>query len=183
MLGRLYMPVLAALAGAALVGLLVFGVLALGSNRTLDQAVTEGKQPLAPDYQHSLPILASAGSASLASYRGKVVLLNIWASWCQPCQQEAPLIRSAERQLQAHGATVLGISERDAATDSEGFMRRYNLTYPDLRDANGEFAEAFGTVAVPESFVLDKQGRVVELSRGEIEAPFVRRAVALAEGQ
>jgi len=177
------MPVIAALAGAALVGLLVFGVLALGSNRTLDQAVAAGREPQAPDYTRPLPELNGAGTASLASYRGKVVLLNIWASWCQPCQQEAPLMESAQHQLEAHGGTVLGISDKDAAGDSAVFMRHYHLTYPDLRDVNGEFAESFGTAALPESFLLDGRGRILEISRGEIEKGFVQRALALAEEQ
>lgn len=176
------MPMIAALAGAALVGLLVFGVLALGSNRTLDQAVAAGRYPLAPNYTESLPDLSGSGQGSLASYRGKVVLLNVWASWCQPCQQEAPLLESAQHQLEAHGATVLGVSDKDAADDSASFMRRYHLTYPDLRDVNGEFSESFGTAALPESFLIDTHGRIVAISRGEIEADFVQHAVAVAEG-
>ncbi|MDE3070281.1 MAG: TlpA family protein disulfide reductase [Acidobacteriota bacterium] len=181
MLRRIYMPLTAALAGAALVALLVFGVLALGSNRTLDEAVAAGRRPLAPAYTRAIPVLNGSGRASLAGYRGHVVLLNFWASWCPPCQQEAPLIESAQRQLERHGATVLGVSYKDAAADAESFMRRNGLTFPDLRDVAGEYAEAFGTAALPESFLLDRTGRIVALSRGEIEAGFVHRAVALAQ--
>ncbi|MHB8491506.1 MAG: TlpA family protein disulfide reductase [Solirubrobacteraceae bacterium] len=181
MLRHMYMPLIAGMAGAALVALLVVGVLALGSNRTLDEAVRAGRTPLAPAYTRTIPTLTGATRASLADYRGHVVLLNFWASWCPPCQQEAPLMESAQRQLARHGATVLGVSYKDAVPDSESFMRRYGLTFPDLRDVSGEYAEAFGTEALPESFLLDRQGRVVALSRGEVAAGFVRRAVALAE--
>jgi cytochrome c biogenesis protein CcmG/thiol:disulfide interchange protein DsbE len=176
---RFYVPLIAVLGGAALVALLVFGVLALGANRTLDQAVREGKYPQAPEYTRNLPAL-SGGTGSLARYRGRVVLLNFWASWCPPCHREATLVEDAQRQLQRHGDTVLGVSSQDTAADSQSFMRQYHLTFPDLRDVSGEFVHAFGTAALPESFLLDPQGRIVAISRGEIDNAFLEKALSVA---
>jgi cytochrome c biogenesis protein CcmG, thiol:disulfide interchange protein DsbE len=178
---RAYMPLLACLGGAALVALLIFGVLALGSNRTLDQALADGQHPQAPDYTLALPVLSGGGSSSLARYRGHVVLLNFWASWCPPCRNEAPLVETAQRELQRHGGTVVSVSTQDTAADSLGFRNQYHLTYPDLRDVSGGFVHTYGTAALPESFILDGQGRIMAISRGEIDKGFVARAVALAE--
>jgi len=80
------------------------------------------------------------------------------------------------------GGTVLGVTYQDASPDSEGFVRRYHLTYPVLRDTTGELAHSFGTRQVPESFIINRQGRIVAISRGEIEQGFVNQALELAEG-
>ena len=175
------MPALAVLGGIALIALLIYGVLALGSNRTLDQALAEGQHPAAPEYTRELPKLSEDGTASLADYRGHVVLLNFWASWCPPCRHEAPLVESAQRQLERYGGTVLSVSTQDTASDSRSFRAENHLTYPDLRDVTGNFVHAFGTTALPESFILDPQGRITAISRGEIDAAFVAQAVVLAQ--
>ena len=88
---------------------------------------------------------------------------------------------NAQATLAAHGATVLGVTYRDTTSDSEGFVREYHLTYPSLRDVDGTLADSYGTKALPETFVVDRQGRVVSLSRGEVNQAFIDRAVALAE--
>jgi len=180
-LRRVYMPLLACLGGAALVALLIFGVLALGSNRTLDQALADGQHPRAPEYTRLLPVLSGGGYGSLSQYRGHVVLLNFWASWCPPCRNEAPLVETAQRELERHGGTVLSVSTQDTASDSLAFRQQYHLTYPDLRDVTGSFVHAYGTAALPESFIIDPQGHIRAISRGEIDKAFVSQAVLLAE--
>jgi len=174
-------PILVTLAAAGVVALLIYGVSAQSPNRTLDELVRRGEDPPAPQATRLLPVLGAHGERSLASLRGKVVVLNFWASWCEPCALEAPLLESAQRSLERHDATVLGVTYLDASPDSEGFVRRYHLTYPVLRDTTGDFAHSYGTDQLPESFVIDRQGRIVAISRGELERSFVRRAVELAE--
>jgi cytochrome c biogenesis protein CcmG, thiol:disulfide interchange protein DsbE len=177
----LYTPILAVIAGAALIGLLIYGVSAQSASRTLDDAVAHKQRPLAPEASRMLPLLHGGGTQSFASYRGRVVLLNFWASWCLPCQHEAPMLERVQHQLERHHATVLGVTYQDTVPDARGFVERYGLTYPSLRDVNGEVTHSYGTQALPESFLLDRSGRVVEISRGEVSQAFLASAVALAQ--
>jgi cytochrome c biogenesis protein CcmG/thiol:disulfide interchange protein DsbE len=176
-------PILACLAGACLIGLLIYGVSTQSASRTLDEQVARNQRPGAPGATRLLPRLfaSEATVASLASFSGKVVVLNFWASWCEPCQVEAPLLERAQSQLERHDGTVLGVTYLDASPDSERFVRHYHLTYPNLRDNDGAFAHSYGTDQLPESFIIDRQGRIVKLRRGEIDQAFLNRAIALAE--
>src|ERR1035441_8769201 len=92
-----------------------------------------------------LLLLFGAGRGSLASLRGKVVVLNFWASWCEPCQVEAPLLERAQSRLERSGATVLGVTYLDASPASQRFARHYHLTYPNLRATTGSFPHPSGT--------------------------------------
>jgi cytochrome c biogenesis protein CcmG/thiol:disulfide interchange protein DsbE len=175
------MPIVVSLAGACLVALLIYGVSAQSANRTLDERLAQREHPQAPHATRSLPLLDGHGESSLASFRGEVVVLNFWASWCQPCAVEAPLLEHAQGQLERHGATVLGVAYLDASPDSQSFVRRYHLSYPNLREADGTFAQAYGTDQLPESFVLDRHGDIVAISRGQLDQAFLDRAIALAK--
>ncbi|HEY2140497.1 MAG TPA: redoxin domain-containing protein [Solirubrobacteraceae bacterium] len=176
------MPILASLAGAGLIGLLIYGVSAQSASRTLDQQVAQRQHPSAPEASRLLPRLSGyvPASASLASFKGQVVVLNFWASWCEPCQAEAPLLERAQSSLSRSNSTVLGVTYLDASPDSEGFVRRYHISYPNLRDNSGVFAHSYGTDQLPESFIIDRRGRIEAISRGEIRQAFLDRAIALA---
>jgi cytochrome c biogenesis protein CcmG/thiol:disulfide interchange protein DsbE len=167
-----------AVLGVLLGGLLVYGLVQRQDKRNLDAAVANGRRPPAPD--QTLPRLGGGGTASIASYRGKVVVLNFWASWCPPCRQEAPLLARFQRTLLPRG-TVLGVTYKDEPSASLGFMRRYGLTYPSLYDGKLQLAPKYGTTALPETFVIDRRGRIVALSRGEVTQRFLTHAVAEAE--
>jgi cytochrome c biogenesis protein CcmG/thiol:disulfide interchange protein DsbE len=179
---RRIVPVIATLAGAGLVALLIYGVSHQAASRTLDELVATGHYPAAPNASTRLPVLGGGGGdRSLGSLRGKVVVLNFWASWCQPCEQEAPLLERAQTKLDHIDGTVLGVTYLDASPDSRSFVRRYHLSYPNLRDNTGSFAHSYGTDQLPESFVIDRRGRIVAISRGEIDQGFLNHALALAQ--
>jgi cytochrome c biogenesis protein CcmG/thiol:disulfide interchange protein DsbE len=169
-------PLVAVIAVAALVGLLVYGVASKGEDRTLEDAIANGDRPAAPD--RALPVLGGRGERSLASFKGKPVVLNFWASWCTPCKDEAPLLERAQSRLERAGGTVLGVTYRDASADSSAFVRRFRLSYPSVRDVEGELAKDYGTRALPETFVIDAEGRVADIKRGVVDRAFLDAALA-----
>ena len=179
---RSAVPIVVAVLGAALVGLLVYGVVARRDDTSLDSAVRKGERPAAPGSAVALPMLDGSTKRSLQQLRGNVVVLNFWASWCGPCEAEAPLLERAQKQLAPEGGTVLGVTYKDDASASRDFVRRYKLTYPSLRDDKLDLAPKFGTTKLPETFVLDKDGRVVALSRGQVSEDFLTQAIDRARG-
>jgi cytochrome c biogenesis protein CcmG/thiol:disulfide interchange protein DsbE len=162
-------PLIAVLAVLAALGLLAYGLLSKGSSGVALGDVA----PIA-----AMPRLEGEGSASLADYRGRWVLVNFWASWCEPCKEEAPALESFQRRHGGAGFTVLGIDSRDLSGDGAAFVRRYGLSYPQLRDGDGAVAHDFGTTGVPENFLLDPRGKVRLLLHGPVDEEYLRDSVA-----
>jgi cytochrome c biogenesis protein CcmG/thiol:disulfide interchange protein DsbE len=162
---RFVLPGLIAVAAIALLALLTFGVSHQNDSSSIDSQVAHDKFPVAPSANMSLPVLGSPGSKSLADFRGKVVVLNVFASWCGPCASEAPLLSREQRTLVKNGATMVGVTYLDNSSASEQFARRYHITYPVLRDVSGSFVRSFGTTGVPETFVINRKGRIQALQR------------------
>jgi cytochrome c biogenesis protein CcmG, thiol:disulfide interchange protein DsbE len=157
------------LAVLALVGLLGFGLLSKGS-----ASVDIGE----PAPAEPLPLLEGKGEGSVADYRGRWVLVNFWASWCDPCREESPALESFQRQNGGPRFTVLGIDTRDLTDDGLDFVDRYGLSYPQLRDGDGSRANDFGTTGVPESFLVDPKGKLVLIRRGPVDRAYLDRYVA-----
>lgn len=158
---------LAVMAAIAFVGLLGFGLVAKGA-----ESVEVG-QP-APDAP--VELLDGSGEASLADFRGGWVLVNFWASWCDPCREEAPAI---ERYATEHAGeiTVVGIAVKDSSGAAAEFSDEFALSYELWRDGAGERMDAWGIVALPESFLVDPDGNLALIQRGPVDEEFLEASV------
>lgn len=167
------MPGLITLIAVGLLAVLAFGISQQGTSSSIDGQVARGHFPVLPDNTLALPVLDSSSRETLADLRGKVVLLNMFASWCDPCATEAPMLERAQQMMVRHDGTVVGVTYQDDSSDDMAFARRYHLTYPILRDVNGDFAQALGTTGVPESFVINRAGRIQALRRFQLTSRWI----------
>ena len=178
-LGPVPIAVIGVLVG--LVALLAYGLAQQEPDRSVDDALAVGEREPAPELE--LPWLSRAGTGSLADYRGKVVVLNFWASWCKPCKDESPLLQRWHERIERQGGTVLGVDMLDVTSHAEDFIEEYGLTYPMLKDKQAEGLEAFGVAQYPETFLIDRQGRIAAAERGPVDQEWMEANVApLLEG-
>jgi cytochrome c biogenesis protein CcmG, thiol:disulfide interchange protein DsbE len=147
---------------AAVVGLLVVLVVRIVSQGSADKVrvVTNAQSTtLAPPLV--LPRLDGPGRLSVAAFRGKPVVVNFWASWCNPCAEEAPLLERFWQANRAKGLVMIGVDANDFASDARAFARTHGLTYTILHDAHGSTLGRWGVGGLPATFVIDRRGRVV----------------------
>jgi cytochrome c biogenesis protein CcmG/thiol:disulfide interchange protein DsbE len=157
------------LAVLAVIGLLGFGLLSKG-----EASLSVGET--APDKR--LQSLDSQSSGQIADYRGKWVLVNFWASWCGPCNSEAPALEDFQRANEAKGFTVLGINLYDSTDHALDFVHRYGLSYPQLHEAGGDDRkDAYGMTGFPENFLIDPQGHIALIRRGPVDTSYLDQAV------
>lgn len=152
----------------ALLFLLLVWSLVTEEGGDLAAAATRGERPQAPDF--TLERLDREGSLTLSSLRGQGVVLNFWASWCIPCKEEAPFLEQVWRKDRARGLVVVGVDAKDFRKDARRFMRKYGLTFPIVYDGPGETVARYGVTGFPETFVLDREGRVIEAFIGAVNA-------------
>ncbi len=174
---RYLLPGLVAAAAVALVALLVFGIEREGVSGSLDAALQKGIRLPAPDANTALPVLGTGKTETLAQLKGKVVVLNLFASWCDPCKAEAPILEQIQRQIHGQNATVLGVTYLDNTNDARQFVHQEHINYPIVRDVTGNFARAWGANGIPETFVIDRDGRVAALRRYQLAGTWLQQSV------
>lgn len=143
-----------------------------------------GSGPVAPKVSGPK---VGGGSISLASYRGHVVVLNFWGSWCTPCRGEAPVLGTMARRYAGDGVKFVGVDIRDSAATAEAFMRTFGVAYPSLNDPADEIALAFhGQItpaAIPSTLVIGRDGRIAARAIGEVTYSELNRLISQAVAQ
>ena len=181
------------LAAGSFVALLIYGVLAQAPNRTIDDALLSGRAVHAPGFD--LRVLdggvpggqgrrwdaaARDGRVTLRELRGTPVVLNFWASWCVPCQEEAPVLERGWRRARERGVLYLGLNMQDAQEDAVDFLRRLELDFPNVRDPSNDAARAWGVTGIPETFFIGRDGMVVGHVIGTVTDQQLEEGVAAA---
>jgi thiol-disulfide isomerase/thioredoxin len=121
----------------------------------------------------------TAPRVTVASLRGRPAIVNFWASWCGPCRKEARELARLSHELRGR-ATLVGVNWNDAASGARGFIRRYGWTFPNLRDGDGTVGGSYRLSGLPNSFVLDRSGRIAAILRGPQTAAGFERALRAA---
>ncbi len=158
------------------------GTAGVGSIGVADyRAHVETRSETAPGF--SLPSLGGSGSVSLASFRGKIVVLNFFASWCAPCRLEAPGLRKVSKDYADRGVQLLGVDFRDNDAAGQAFMDEFGLDYPAASDAAGSLADDFGLYGMPTTFVIDADGIIRYRFVGYVQEDSLRGSLdALLKG-
>ena len=188
--------VLVVVAAAALLALLPYGVLTQPADTTIDDALSRGEAIPAPAFE--LDVLSGPGAGAegqaaaafagaardgrvaLEELRGRPVVLNVWASWCEPCREEAPLLQGAWSRADGPGVLFLGADVRDATRDARAFIEEFALTYPNVRDPEGQVLTDFGLSGLPETFFISADGDIVGHVIGALSARQLAQGVEAA---
>ena len=182
------------LAAVAFVALLAYGLTTKATDRTIDDALSRGEAVAAPGF--TLDALAGGratgrpgelwraaaadGEVSLDELRGTPLVLNFWASWCDPCRAEAEVLERAWRETGSRDALFLGLDVQDAKEDARAFIGDFGLTFPHVRDPDKETQRAWGVTGLPETYFLSREGRVVGHVIGTVDAAQLRAGIAAA---
>src|SRR6266571_1867217 len=156
----------------ALLGLLIADLVRSSDGARLVKQVDKGQRPAAPAF--SLPVLwahdktwppglhprLDDGRLSLAELRGYPVVINFWASWCVPCKEEAPAFAAAATRFKDRVAFV-GMDTQDLSSAAMRFLTRYKVNYVSVRDGTDKTYTAYGLTGVPETYFIDRRGRIV----------------------
>ena len=179
---------------AAFVALLVYGLVVKVPDPGIDDRLGRGQAAPAPGFELSVlqrgslgpvlerrlgPALAD-GRLGAAELRGTPVVLNFWASWCDPCRDEAPLLEGTWRRARAGGVTFVGLNMQDLTGDARGFMREFAVSYVNVRDQSDAVARKWGVTGIPETFFLAGDGRIVGHVVGIVSADQLRDGIEAA---
>ena len=143
-----------------------------------DKVVTVG------DYAPSFSITTESGkTVSPASFGGKILMVNFWASWCPPCVQETPALEALHRELGPRGLVLVGISVDKNETKYKNFLRRFRVSYLTGRDPDAKINDMYGTYRYPESYVINTEGKVLMKIVGILKEEDIKSIRMLLGGQ
>jgi len=175
--------VITALVPAILVTVLVIRIIQANSLVTSKPAGVTNTNA-APDFIVSIWNGAAGQRIQLAALHGKPVVLNFWASWCEPCQSEAPILSAAAKTYAAQGVVFIGIAYQTPTKDGQEFIKQHGISYPCGPDPEGDIVTNFGITGIPQTLLIDRSGIVVRRFPGQITAATFDPAMqALVKGE
>ncbi len=135
------------------------GAVFAGEDHWKDMGIIRlNKRDMAPAF--SLPLLSGA-EVGPHTYKGKVIILNFWASWCPPCRREMPSMERLYRDYKDKGVVILGVNDMESEEDVRSFYDEYMLSFPTVLDKDGKVFNQYGVLAIPTSFIIDREGRLI----------------------
>lgn len=165
------------IAGVVIVAIVV-AAYAAGGGRPGGEAAAGGPSMLAGAPAQSFPATRLDGKpGSLEDYRGKVVLLNLWASWCVPCRQEMPDLERLYAGDVRRGLVVLGVDQGESAEAAGTFVRSHGVTFPILLDQEQRYGRAYAAIGLPTTLVINRAGHIVRGVDGALTFGQMREAV------
>lgn len=166
------------------IALLGYGLVANAPNTTIEESLAQGQSVPAPgfelavledgdlsaDLEDAWQQAAADRRVALSELRGTPIVLNFWASWCDPCQEEAPVLARAAEAWEGKGVMFVGLDMQDVRADAREFVREFELDFPHVRDPTNDTARAWGATGIPETFFISADGTVVGHVIGAISA-------------
>ena len=163
-------------AAALLVGLLAYGVASKRADRSIDAAIAKGERVDAP-IAHAAGAGRRGRSRRSPTTRARSSSSTSGPRGASRAREELPLLEKTQQSLAGRNATVLGANYQDLTDSALKFVRRFKLTYPSLRDRDGQFADRYGSRAFPETFVIDRRGRIAAQRRGPVDQAWLDRTL------
>jgi cytochrome c biogenesis protein CcmG/thiol:disulfide interchange protein DsbE len=191
---RFLAPTVGIAAAVGLIALLAYGVIARSPDTTIDDSLARDQPIPAPSYRLAIlrrgslgarlePALSPAladGRVSASELRGTPYVLNIWASWCVPCREEAPVLVRGWRRARSRGVLFLGLDMQDAPEDARAFMDHFGVDYLNLRDPTDKTFRRYGATGIPETWFISARGEIVNHVIGVITPAQLRGGIAAA---
>ena len=133
----------------------------------LSAAAAAGSGATASGPAPAFTLEARGGSKiSLTQYKGQVVMLNFWASWCGPCRQEMPLLENIYKKYNKLGFTLIGVNVEPDSKDAEGFLKQTPVSFPVIYDKDSTVSKAYDVQGMPSTVIIDRKGNIRVLHRG-----------------
>lgn len=120
----------------------------------------QGEPSLRGTPEKDFPLVLNGKATRLSDLKGKVVLLNFWATWCPPCVDEAPSLNALQKRIAPFGGTVLGVSVDDDEQAYQQFIKNYQLDFPTFRDTTKQIPLMYGTTMYPDTYIIDREGKL-----------------------
>jgi cytochrome c biogenesis protein CcmG, thiol:disulfide interchange protein DsbE len=172
------------------VALLVYGLTTSAPDRTIDDALSKGEAIAAPgfalaplagrDAPAAWRAAARDGTVELRELHGRPLVVNFWASWCDPCRAEARVLEAGWREARADGVLFVGVDTQDNREDAGEFISEFGLTFPHVRAPGRETDRRWGVTGLPETYFVDARGRVVGHVIGTVDERSLAAGIAAA---